>query len=99
MFRSNLIINNCSANKIKCRSSYQFLDDFVRRTSVVCSEANTFGTYDQIGLAEIGCSSIMECIGILDGGCDSIAPYRLCKKGFLGPSGSCIYQKKEYTGT
>ena len=87
-----------SANKRKCCSMYQFLDDFVQSKFVECSEANTFGTYEDLFFAEIGCSSDIACIGILDKGCDEVAPYRLCKKGFSSPSFSCIYKKKAYTG-
>lgn len=64
-----------------------------------CSETNTFGTYDSLLLAEIECFANMECVGILDDGCDNKNNYRLCKRGFMNPSTSCISQKKAYNGT
>ena len=46
----------------------------------------------------IACASQQECIGVMDEGCDSSGTYRLCKKGFINPSGSCIHEKKQYNG-
>ena len=50
-------------------------------------------------MAEINCTSDKTCIGIIDEGCDEDGPYRLCKKGFVHPSESCILKKKKYSGT
>ena len=75
------------------------LEDFLPVVRGECSEENRFGSYNILTLAEIGCSSDVTCIGILDEGCDKVGPYTLCKDGYFSPSTSCIYQKKAYTGT
>ena len=77
---------------------HYFLDEFLQTKFVECSNANTFGAYELLEQAEIGCSSNITCIGILDEGCDNVGPYRLCKKGFMISTLSCISKKKIYTG-
>ena len=77
-----------------------YLDDFLPRIFGICSDANTFGSYDPFSKAEIACSSETTCIGIVDKSCDNQGPYRLCKTGysFVYPSDSCIHKKREYSG-
>ena len=75
-----------------------FTDDFLPRIFGVCSEADTFASYEVLGIAKIACVEERACIGVLDDACDNIGAFRLCKKGFVSPSASCVYQKKEYTG-
>ena len=73
-------------------------DNFLQKRFGECGEENSMGTYDSFALAEIGCSSNMECIGIMDGKCDNDGTFHLCRKGFLAQSASCISQKKNYSG-
>ena len=70
---------------------------FLRRCN---RNANIIGIpYNHMIFAEIGCSSNADCIGILDEGCTGQGPFRLCKKGFISPSSSCIYKNRAYSGT
>ena len=75
-----------------------FTDDFLPRIFGVCSEADTFASYEVLGIAKIACVEERACIGVLDDACDNIGAFRLCKKGFVSPSASCVYEKKEYNG-
>ena len=75
-----------------------YVDDFLPSISGVCSEAHTFGSYKVLGSAQIACASESTCIGVMDEACDNVGAFRLCKKGFISPSESCVYQKKKYTG-
>ena len=89
-------------SKYKNLSSAQYsLDDFVQHKFVGCSEDNIIGAeYDSMIFAEIGCSSNVECIGILDARCmTDLGPFRLCKNGSISPSSACLHQKKQYSGT
>ena len=75
------------------------LDDFLPSVAGGCSDANTFGSYKRLPMAEIECNLDQTCIGILDEGCDDIGDYRLCRYSFLNPSDSCIHKKKVNNGT
>ena len=57
-----------------------------------------YGNYNLFKFAELACSLDVQCLGVQDEGCDGMGEFRLCKKGFMNPSSSCIYKKKKAYG-
>ena len=94
---------NIKIGKVQFRKYIHILDDFLPNITGQCSDANTFEEYESFMLAEMRCSSNVECIGILDDKCDNAGSYRLCKRGFmykyttLSHGATCLFQKKAYT--